>query len=179
MRGLRRELNRPSADDLSRAGMRPRFALLSAAAVPAASVPLRSAIIYSPSVLQFGTQLVALSRCWSRLQTTSHPACRCPADCRAGQTGGCADRASSFNGPTCLATLSGEKSSIDSNLRSTFNWPAFGSSLSLFCDGVRQVRVHAFQHRVEVVGIDLDELAVLQGGKRLLRLTCQDLPERP
>ena len=32
------------------------------------------------------------------------------------------------------------------------------------------MRLHAFQHGVEVVGIDLDELAVLQLGKRLLGL---------
>ena len=47
---------------------------------------------------------------------------------------------------------------------------ASGSSLSLFSTEKLKVRLHTFQDRVEVVGVDLDELAVLQSGQRLLRL---------
>ncbi len=35
------------------------------------------------------------------------------------------------------------------------------------------MRRHTLQHAVEVVRIDLDELAILQGRKRFLRLSCQ------
>ena len=35
------------------------------------------------------------------------------------------------------------------------------------------MRLHALEHGVEVVGVDLDEFAILQGGQRLLGLPGQ------
>ena len=73
----------------------------------------------------------------------------------------------SLSGLTCRATVSGEKSSRLSKLRSTAELAGVRVVAELVLHRELQVRLHALQHVVEVVGVDLDELAVLELGERL------------
>ena len=52
--------------------------------------------------------------------------------------------------------------------RSTFSCGGVGIFAQLVLHAERQVRLHAFEHLIEVVGIYLDELAFSQTRERLL-----------